>query len=275
MIPNQVISPDSSTSYNISVESFEEIDSIKQSCKSIEVFIENHKEKFKKSNIFRTLVALHDLFKLEISRGLQLRQVLIAERNNNSKLHTELRSFFEILEKQSNKTINSIAEAKKYITQYFREMDEYKAEKEIEIASFSSKIDIIMSENAKYETNNTLLRKQIEKLKISQTQMVNNNQYQQIVKEKEDLVLEKQKLLNDLEILKNQQIEKSDSVVQNLKLEVAKEQHKNQYLTEKNLELNEQIQNLVQKSASFENNYIPTLQKLQSELVAKESDVMR
>lgn len=135
---NYGIYPDSSTSYNISVESNEDFDGIKQSCRTIENFIEEHKDKFEKSQIFKALIALHDLFKIEITKGIQLRQILFEERNLHSKLHTELRSFYDIIEKQTSLPVNSISIAKNTICKYFQETEDYKASKELEIASFTS-----------------------------------------------------------------------------------------------------------------------------------------
>jgi hypothetical protein len=76
----------SNTYYEISVESYSKIESdIGNSCKFIQNFIDLRSEKYSKSEIFKALVALHDLFKLEMSHGLQLRQALVAEKNELAK----------------------------------------------------------------------------------------------------------------------------------------------------------------------------------------------
>ncbi|EAX90569.1 hypothetical protein TVAG_376250 [Trichomonas vaginalis G3] len=274
---NQGNYPDSSTSYNISIESSADFDSIKQSCQAIENFIEEHKDKFQKSQIFKALIALHDLFKIEITKGIQLRQILFEERNINTKLHTELRSFYEIIEKQTNLSVNSISSAKNAILKNFQDNEEYKASKELEIASFTSKIDNLSSKNAELQSAISILQKQYNESKNNQQNMIKYEQYQQVLDTNNSLQtqiknLQKENLEFQIQI---QNTKISASTNQELQLQISNERQKNQQLIEKNNDLLNQVQNLSSKASSLESNFTPTIQKLQLDLNSKNEEISR
>ena len=281
-----------STSYNISVESYSKMqDDIDNSCKYIQSFIDLHSEKYSKSEIFKTLVALHDLFKLEISHGMQLRQTLINEKNELSKTRTELRAFFSFLGSSFNKNISSISQAKHFLKSEKRKIDEINAQHTMEIAQYSSKLDIAIDTNNKLQAQINGYMHQIEVLKNDKKELVKSDDYMKIANDNTELRLKIQNLetqLNDYKLkitrydANEEKIRDLENTVKELTESKIKSEENNKKLIEQNKSLEEQNSSFVSKIAlisqhvsDVQDKYSATVEKLQSEITKNAKEIKK
>ena len=276
---------ESNTSYNISVESYSQLqDEIHKNCKFIETFIVSRTEKYANSEIFKTLVALHDLFKLEISHGLQLRQALISEKNEFSKTKTELQSFFDFFNSSIHSDIRSISQAKRKIRSLVQEYQDKYAQYTLEIAEYTSKLDNTMESNKQLQIQLDSCIKQIQVLQQDRSKMVRADELTRLISENQSLKLtiqNQEKQINEL----NQQISQTFSKDEQLKIlqqkidslqnDINNKESDNKKLMEENNNFSTKIATVNEHFSTIQNRCTSTIEKMEIELENSKREIRK
>ena len=276
---------ESNTSYNISVESYSQIqDEINKNCKFIETFIVSRSEKYSNSEIFKTLVALHDLFKLEISHGLQLRQALISEKNEFSKTKTELQSFFNFCNTTIHSDIHSISQAKKKIRNIYQEYQDKYAQYTLEIAEYTSKLDNTIESNKQLQIQLDSCMKQIQALQQDRLKMVSTNELTRLISENQSLkitIQNQEKQINELNFRVNQTFSKDEQLkimqdkIESLQKELSDKESSNKSLKEENDNFSSKIAAVNDHLSTIQNRCNSTIEKMEIELENSKREIRK
>lgn len=98
------------------IESFDQLrQGFLKSDTIIQGFINSQPEKNKKTEIFKVLVSIYDLFKSELNEGLQMREFVLQQKQEIKSLKSDLSSFCNLFTQYSGAEINSLKDAKDFV----------------------------------------------------------------------------------------------------------------------------------------------------------------
>ena len=171
----------------------------------IQNYIDSQTRKNNKTSMFKILVSLYGLFKSELSAGMQLREVIIKQKQDIKSLQMDLSSFCNLFSQYAGQTINSLKDAKDLVFN-----NRYTELNTAELRETQSELDNEKAKTARLEAENRAIQlklnkinKTIKNVEENALNVTNKLQYKlkQVMDENNELKQEKDELLKENQAL--------------------------------------------------------------------------
>ena len=202
------------------IDSFDQLrQNLEKNDAIIQNFIDSQMRKNNKTSTFKILVSIYGLFKSELAAGMQLREVILKQKQDLRSMQSDLSSFCNLFSQYSGQTINSLKDAKDLV--FNNRVTELNS---MELRETQSELDNERAKTAKLEAENRAIQLKLNRLtktvkNVEENALNITNKLQsklkrvmdennQLKKEKETLMNEHNALLGKLmQMEKNQQNE--------------------------------------------------------------------
>ena len=200
------------------IDSFDQLrQNLEKNDAIIQNFIDSQMRKNNKTSTFKILVSIYGLFKSELAAGMQLREVILKQKQDLRSMQSDLSSFCNLFSQYSGQTINSLKDAKDLV--FNNRVTELNS---MELRETQSELDNERAKTAKLEAENRAIQLKLNRLtktvkNVEENALNITNKLQsklkrvmdennQLKKEKETLMNEHNALLGKLmQMEKNQQ----------------------------------------------------------------------
>lgn len=258
-ITNENVITTPRTPYNITETSYAQLhNEIIEGCKFIEKFINKKSEKYKDSEIFQTLIALHKLFKGEIGRGMALRKALVRLKGENEKLRNDIQSLTNLISTKDHCVLKSITDIQHYFETKFDQRENQQANT---IQELKEKCQNSENTNIQLNIQISVLKEQIRNLENIENNSVPKENFENLRNELNSMKISSESKDKEIINLRSQITLTNDQKDKCKQLEASLLEEKN-----KNEDLLDQISKITQHITQLEDGSARVSEKLQNDI---------
>ncbi|EAX94434.1 hypothetical protein TVAG_031340 [Trichomonas vaginalis G3] len=244
---------------------------LEHTSKVIQTFINKHSEKYQKTEMFKVLCSLFDLFQSEITAGMQLRETVFKQKQEIKALKGDYQTFLKLFSSMANTEITTMKNAKEFVENFkLPSISSFNAlqQNQTELVIEKQRTTQLLAENEEIKQKLANMSRNIQNIEENYKQKLSK-----ITTDSKNIQLQNTKLLQDEEVLRkeNDQL-KSDitklkqAYLDKINTETSK---RVQTLKQENLQLKEEIDQLKQKNKSFVDQYASSIGNSPSKKIRK------